>query len=62
MQQIIHGIDVSNWQGNIDYSQVKNSGIDIVYIKSSQGNSIVDSHFRTNYENAKAQEIGRAHV
>ena len=57
MQQIIHGIDVSNWQGNIDYSQVKNSGIDIVYIKSSQGNSIVDSHFRTNYENAKAQGL-----
>ena len=34
------GIDVSDWQGYIDYSQVKNSGIEIVYIKASQGNNI----------------------
>lgn len=51
------GIDVSNWQGYIDYSQVKSSGIDVVYIKASQGNSIIDSHFRTNYENAKANGL-----
>lgn len=53
----MRGIDVSDWQGYIDYSQVKNSGIDIVYIKASQGNSIVDAYFRTNYENAKAQGL-----
>ena len=51
------GIDVSDWQGYINYSQVKNAGIEIVYIKASQGNSIVDSHFRTNYENAKANGL-----
>lgn len=47
------GIDVSNWQGYIDYSKVKNSGIDIVYIKSSQGSNIKDAYFEINYENAK---------
>ncbi len=51
--QIYEGIDVSNWQGYIDYMQVKNDGIDIVYIKSSQGENIVDSYFRINYNNAK---------
>lgn len=51
------GIDVSNWQGYINYSEVKNSGIDVVYIKASQGNSIVDSYFRTNYDNAKANGL-----
>lgn len=51
------GIDVSNWQGYIDYSEVANSGIDIVYIKASQGNSIVDSYFKTNYENSKANGL-----
>lgn len=63
MQLPIHGIDVSDWQGYIDYSQVKNSGIDVVYIKASQGNSIIDSYFRTNYENAKANglKIGLYH-
>lgn len=57
------GMDVSDWQGYIDYTQVKNAGIEIVYIKASQGNSIVDSHFRTNYENAKANglKIGLYH-
>ena len=51
------GIDVSDWQGYIDYSQVKNSGIEIVYIKASQGNNIKDPYFEINYENAKANNL-----
>lgn len=51
--EIYEGIDVSDWQGYIDYSQVKSSGIEIVYIKASQGDNIVDSYFRINYRNAK---------
>ena len=51
------GIDVSDWQGYIDYSQVKNAGIDIVYIKASQGNNIKDPYFDINYENAKANNL-----
>lgn len=47
------GIDVSNWQGYIDYNLVKSAGIDIVYIKSSQGQNITDPYFKINYENAK---------
>ena len=48
------GIDVSNWQGFIDYTEVRNAGIDIVYIKASQGSNIKDHYFETNYQNAKA--------
>ena len=51
------GIDVSEWQGYIDYSQVRRAGIDIVYIKSSQGSSIKDPYFDINYENAKANGL-----
>ena len=47
------GIDVSNWQGYIDYAQVKNSGIQVVYIKASQGTNLKDAYFDINYENAK---------
>ena len=54
---IYEGIDVSNWQGYIDYSKVKASGIQIVYIKSSQGSNITDPYFRINYENAKANGL-----
>lgn len=54
---LYNGIDVSDWQGYIDYSQVKNSGIDIVYIKASQGSTIIDSYFEANYNNAKANGL-----
>ena len=35
--EIYDGIDVSDWQGYINYSEVKNSGIQIVYIKQVRG-------------------------
>lgn len=47
------GIDVSHYQGVIDYEKVKKEGIQIVYIKSSEGSHIVDSQFKNNYNNAK---------
>ncbi|MCI9063276.1 MAG: LysM peptidoglycan-binding domain-containing protein [Clostridia bacterium] len=47
------GVDVSEWQGYIDYRDVRRDGIDIVYIKTSQGTNITDPYFRTNYDNAK---------
>lgn len=50
---IYEGIDVSAWQGDIDFEQVKNAGISIVYIKSSEGFSFVDPYFEQNYTNAK---------
>lgn len=55
--QIYQGIDVSSWQRNIDFSAVKNYGIDVVYIKSSEGKSYIDPYFETNYQNAKANGL-----
>lgn len=54
---IYQGIDVSGWQGNINYAEVKNSGIEIVYMKSSEGRSFVDTYFNQNYTNAKANGL-----
>ena len=51
------GIDVSNWQRNIDYSQVKNSGVQIVYIKASEGTTFKDPYLEQNYSNAKANGL-----
>ncbi len=53
----IQGIDVSNWQGYINYTDVRNSGIEIVYIKASQGTGYKDPYFDINYENAKANGL-----
>lgn len=54
---VYEGIDVSGWQGEIDFLQVKNSGIDFVYIKSSEGQNTVDSYFRRNYEGARSNGL-----
>lgn len=50
---IYQGIDVSGYQGTIDFQKVKEDGIDIVYIKSSEGSNYIDSHFERNYEQAR---------
>lgn len=54
---IYQGIDVSAYQGDIDYLEVKNSGIEVVYIKASEGTYLEDPYFRTNYNNAKANNL-----
>lgn len=54
---IYQGIDVSHWQGKINYDEVKQSGIEVVYIKSSEGTGYIDPYFKSNYEGAKQNEI-----
>ncbi len=54
---IYQGIDVSQWQGKIDFAAVKSAGIQVVYIRSSLGGDYTDPMFRQNYENAKAQGL-----
>ena len=57
----IKGIDVSEFQGSIDWSKVKNDGIEVAILKL--GNiydydaNYKDSKFETNYKNARAQGI-----
>lgn len=54
---LLNGIDVSEWQGNIDFRAVRNEGIDIVYIRSSLGETFKDPNFEQNYTRAKAAGI-----
>lgn len=51
------GIDVSHYEGNIDYAKVKASGIQVVYIKATEGTSFKDSTLNKNYQNAKANGL-----
>ncbi len=37
---MIKGIDVSSWQGNIDFAKVKASGIDFVIIRAGYGREV----------------------
>lgn len=49
----IKGIDVSGWNGNVDFKKVKAGGIEFVNIKAGYSFSTVDTWER-NYANAKA--------
>ncbi len=53
----LEGIDVSEFQGNIDFKQVKNYGIEVVYIRSSASHSYIDAKFERNYREAKANNL-----
>ena len=56
---MIKGIDVSSWQGNIDFAKVKASGIDFVIIRAGYGRETRqnDNCFELNYRNAKAASL-----
>lgn len=47
------GIDVSQWQGKIDFRKVKRDGIRVVYMKSSEGDDFKDPYFERNYRKAR---------
>src|SRR5688500_16792562 len=43
------GVDVSHYQGAINWSSVRNAGIQFAYIKSTEGTGFKDPRFNTNY-------------
>ncbi len=51
------GIDVSEWQGQIDFEEVARNGIEIVYIRASEGANYIDPYFRESYEEARANGL-----
>ena len=51
----IEGIDVSHWEGDINFREVARAGIRFVYIKASEGDSYIDPDFERNYTEARRQ-------
>lgn len=47
-----NGIDISNWQGSVNFAAVKNSGVQIVYIKATEGNFYIDPYLQEYYDGA----------
>ncbi|GAA4519225.1 GH25 family lysozyme [Brachybacterium paraconglomeratum] len=50
----VMGIDVSSHQGDIDWAQVAGDGYSFVYVKATEGTGFTDSHFRQNWDGARA--------
>lgn len=46
------GVDVSHYQGSINWTSVRNAGIQFAWIKATEGTSYKDPKFNANYLNA----------
>ena len=49
----VRGIDISRHNGEVNFKKVKESGIDFVFIKATEGISHKDKLFAKNYEEAR---------
>lgn len=56
---MIEGIDVSSWQGNIDWSKVKSTETKFAYIKATEGATYTNPNFHRDWQEAKAHGITR---
>ena len=44
----VHGVDVSSYQGEIDWIELQKNGIDFAFIKATEGSGYVDKMFSQN--------------
>ena len=55
----VHGIDVSKYQGEIDWRKVKRGGVAFAYIKATEGGDRIDDGYSNHWRGAKAAGIPR---
>ncbi len=55
----VHGIDVSKFQGDIDWSMAKQSGVNFAFIKATEGGDHLDEKFATNWNAAGDADVLR---
>ena len=57
--EVAYGIDISEFQGHINWNQIGRSGIDFVYIRASEGITIRDHKFEDNWQSARRLDLLR---
>ena len=55
----VSGIDVSKYQGDIDWNSVRAAGVRFAWIKATEGGDRVDEKFAQNWAAAKAAGVPR---
>jgi lysozyme len=53
----VHGIDVSKYQGVIDWQAAAQGGVRFAYLKATEGGDRVDDQFQANWNGARAAGI-----
>ncbi|NUT42965.1 MAG: hypothetical protein HOV86_23560 [Thermoactinospora sp.] len=49
MKRLLHGIDVSNWQGRVDWSEHAKAGVSFAFAKATEGGDYADKFFEHNW-------------
>ncbi len=49
----VHGIDISRWQGDIDWITAKRAGVSFAFIKATEGGDVADPKYWTHHQGAK---------
>lgn len=55
----VHGVDVSRWQGDINWQKLRAQGANFAYIKATDGGDHLDPIFMKNWRNADAAGLKR---
>ena len=55
----VRGIDISHYEGDIDWSKVKTDGLSFVYIKATEGGDGLDDKFAANWKGAEGAGLAR---
>jgi lysozyme len=55
----VHGVDVSRWQGEIDWVKLRSQGANFAYIKATDGGDHLDPMFKKNWRGAAAAGLKR---
>ena len=55
----VHGVDVSRWQGDIDWPTLRTQGANFVYIKATDGGDHLDPMFKKNWREAHQAGLKR---
>ena len=55
----VHGVDVSRWQGDIDWMKLRTQGANFAFIKATDGGDHLDPMFQKNWRKAKEAGIKR---
>ena len=50
----VFGVDVSAYQGRIDWQDLREQGVDFAFIKATEGSSLQDRYFADNWAAAQA--------
>lgn len=55
----VHGVDLSRYQGDIDWDQARAAGVSFAFLKATEGSDRLDPTFERNWEAARRAGVDR---